>query len=145
MDEHIYNAAQLIERFGNEYAATMYVAQQTRKLLDFSHNALIESEAISWIISGRPESELEEYIKACKPRIRKRKYNLLNEYAVLIDDKELEECFRNSAIQSMKAHKLVVRYQNLDEPDCIRLRILLKQYWIDYLTSELPDAKLRQI
>ena len=142
MDEYIDKAYQLVEKFENEYAATMYVAQQTRKLLDFSHNALTESEAIRWVISGRPESELAEYIKECKPRIRKRKYNLLNDYISLINDKELAECLRESAIQSMKAHKIVASYQNLDDANCTRLRILIKQYWLDYLKNELPDIKL---
>lgn len=142
MYEYTYNVSKLIEEFGNEFAATMYVAQQTRKILTQSNNALTESEAINWILSRKPDSELQDYIEQCKPRVKLRKYNLLNEYASQIDDKELEMCFRDSAIESINAHKLLVSYRNLDSADCVRLRILLKQFWLDYLQNEIPDYKL---
>lgn len=142
MDDSTNYTYQLIQEFGNEYAATMYVARKTRELLTKTNNALTESEAISWIISRKPESELQDYIKARNSRIINRKYSLLNEYLALIDDKELRTSFQNSALQSIKSHKLIICYNQLDSASCTRLRILLKQYWLEHLETELPDATL---
>lgn len=133
---------QFVQKFGNEYAATMYAAQQARNLLTLTHNALTESEAIDWLVSCKPESELKEYIKKCNPRIINRKYSLINDFTANIDDSELKDCFQDSAIKSMKARKLVINYKKLDAANCARLRILLKQYWLEYLENELPDATL---
>jgi hypothetical protein len=142
MDEYTRATYQLIHDFKNEYAATMYVAQQTRKLLTQSRNALTESEAMSWVVSRKPKSELSQYIQKCNPRIRHRKYSLLNNYAASIDDIELRKCFQDSAVKSMKAHKLIINYSELDDANCTRLRILLKQYWLEYLETSLPDTPL---
>lgn len=133
----------LLDQFNNEYAASMYVAKQARRLLILSNNALTESEAICWVVENRPISELDKYIKKKRAVLKERKYNLINEYATRIDDRELEKAFRSSAIKSNKLHKLTIQYTGLDYCQCTRLRILMKQYWLDHQKFELQDKPLR--
>ena len=133
---------QLIQQFGNEYAAAMYVAAEVRRVLQSTDNALSESEAIDWVISGEPADSLDSYIKRHKLATKHRKYDLINEYAAGLDNAQLEHQFRESAIISNKEHRLIIKYGKLDAPDCTRLRILLKQYWLEHLESEIKDKKV---
>lgn len=142
MYDCITQAQHLIQDFENEYAATMYVAKEARKILKSTNNALTESEAITWVLSGKPEAELAAYIQRHRKFIKRQKYSLINEYASKIDDLHLERQFRESAIASNKAHHLVIHYGELDASDSTRLRILLKQYWLEHLTSEIQNHKL---
>lgn len=140
MDIDVEVTNQIIQTFkGNPYAASMYVASQARKLLCLSDNALTESEAICWIMQGRSFDELKSYMKRHKSMLKEQKYNLINEYVSEIDDVELQNAFRNSAVQSNKAHRLVICYENLNYCQCTRLRILLKRYWFDHLQFEAQD------
>ena len=142
MYDDIVNAKKLIQRFGNEYAATMYVVKAARMLLNYSKNAITESEAILWVVNGKSMSELDDCIKKRKYALKHRKYSLINEYASLIDSRPLEIKFRECAIKSNKAHRLIIDYGQLDSANCTRLRILLKQYWIDHLQNEMLDKPL---
>ena len=133
----------IVNQFNNEYAAAMYVAQEARKVLTATNNAMSESEAIQWVISGKPQAQLQAYIQRKKKFIKHVKYNVINEYAAKIDDSQLEYQFRYSAIQSSKNHRLVISYGSLDPPNSVRLRILMKQYWLDHLKFDMHDTKLR--
>lgn len=136
MDKCIEDRAKILQAFDNEYAASMYVAAKAKQILLLSNNALTESEAIHWVISRKPLSELSSYIKKKKAVIREQKYSLINEYASNLYDKSLEAAFRRSAIESNKQHKLIIYYEQLDYTQCVRLRIILKQYWLDHITYE---------
>lgn len=133
---------QLIQQFGNEYATVMYVAAEVRRVLQSTDNALTESEAIDWVISGKPAEQLDSYIKRHKAVTKHKKYDLINEYVSMIDDAQLKHQFRESAILSNKKRRLVIQYGRLDAADCTRLRILLKQYWLQHLESETKDKKI---
>ena len=133
---------QLIQQFGNEYATVMYVAAEVRRVLQSTDNALTESEAIDWVVAGEPADQLDSYIKRHKAVTKHKKYDLINEYVSTIDDAQLKYQFRESAILSNKKHRLVIQYGRLDAPDCTRLRILLKQYWLQHLESETNDKKI---
>lgn len=133
---------QLIQQFGNEYATVVYVAAEVRRVLQSTDNALTESEAIDWVVAGKPAEQLDSYIKRHKAVTKHKKYDLINEYASRVDNAQLEHQFRESAIISNKEHRLVIKYGKLDAPDCTRLRILLKQYWLEHLASETNDKKI---
>lgn len=139
MNYDLISLRKLKDRFGSEYAATMYVAKEARKLLTRSHNLLSESEAIDWVILQRTDDDLQKYIQEYRHRLRKRKYNLVNEYMSMIDENKLKIQFQKSALQSNKERRLIIDYDNLDEADCTRLRILLKEYWLDHLRNEISD------
>lgn len=137
MDKCIEARSKILQAFdNNEYAASMYVASKAKQILRLSNNALTESEAIYWVTSQKPLSELSNHIKKKKAIVREQKYNLINEYASNLYDKSLEAAFRKSAIESNKQHKLIIYYEQLDYTQCIRLRIILKQYWVDHITYE---------
>lgn len=143
MDKCIEARSKILQAFdGNEYAASMYVASKAKQILRLSNNALTESEAICWVTSQKPLSELSNYIKKKKAIVREQKYNLINEYASNLYDKSLEAAFRKSAIESNKQHKLIIYYEQLDYTQCIRLRIILKQYWLDHITYEIENRAL---
>lgn len=142
MDDCIEARSKILDNFKNEYAATMYIAAKARHLLDLSNNALTESEAVSWAIEDRSISELDSYIKKKQFTVREQKYNLINEYASRLYDKKLEFAFRKSAIQSNKSRKLIIYYEGLDYPQCVRLRIILKQYWLEHLQKEIQDKQI---
>lgn len=129
-------------RFGSEYAASMYVAKKARKLLKKSKNLLSESEAIEWIILERTDADLEAYMNEYRHRIRKRRYNLINEYMSMIDSKRVRKQFQLSALQSNTASKLMIDYGDLDQYDSTRLRILMKEYWLDHLQKDITDISI---
>lgn len=132
------------DRLGSPYAAAMYVAKKARNIRIRSQNLLTESEAIQWVIDQKSEYDLDKYIKEFKHHLCNRKYSLINEYASDIDDVELRIQFQKSANDSKKNNILSIDYGNLDTYKCTRLRILLKQYWNEHITTEIPDVPLRR-
>ena len=132
------------DRLGSPYAAAMYVAKKARNIRIRSQNLLTESEAIQWVIDQKSEHDLDKYIKEFKHHLCNRKYSLINEYASDIDDVELRIQFQKSANDSKKNNMLSIDYGNLDTYKCTRLRILLKQYWNEHITTEIPDVPLRR-
>ena len=122
----------------------MCVAKKARNIRIRSQNLLTESEAIQWVIDQKSEHDLDEYIKEFKHHLCNRKYSLINEYASDIDDVELRIQFQKSANDSKKNNMLSIDYGNLDTYKCTRLRILLKQYWNEHITTEIPDVPLRR-
>ena len=140
--DNLLRIKDLKARLGSEYAASMYVAKKARILLIKSNNLLSESEAIEWVILQKTDADLEAYINEYRHRIRTRKYDLINEYMSMIDSKSLKKQFQSSALKSNTASKLIIDYGDLGPYNSTRLRILMKEYWLDHLQKDITDISI---
>lgn len=115
----------LADKLGSPFAAVNYVAKSARKLRKEIEYPILESEAISWAITGE------------KPKANGRKHsysqydiNILDDILSEVDDDEVSQSVRNSYEESLQAHHLIYCYHtNLDESRKARVRVLLNMIW----------------
>ena len=116
----------LAEKLGSPYAAIHYISQSARKKRQQVDNRILESEAITWALTG------------VQPKLRKRVRNISDEYNLsyldevlsYVDDDEVCTSVRESYSQSVKSHHLIYCYHNnLDEDRKARVRVLTKMVW----------------
>lgn len=116
----------LAAALGSPYAAVNYIAKSARKKLKESNNGILESQAISWVLTGK------------EPKVHRRMpvYNsslnipYVDEVLCYVDDEEVCESVRESYNESLLAHHLIYCYHNnLDEFRKSRVRILTRMIW----------------
>lgn len=116
----------LAAALGSPYAAVNYISKAARRKMKQHNNIILESEAISWVLTGE------------EPRARKCKslYDIshdlpyLEEILCYVDDEDVCESVRESYKESLGAHHLIYCYHNnLDEFRKSRVRILTRMIW----------------
>ena len=121
--------AKLIAAFdGNRYSATMCLADGARTLLDRYNNQLLESEAITWLLTGDRPTHLRETPK------RRKRYNWRKAWATdrLSDvlDTEVKTAVIQTLRESMKYEDLEFCYcAIMDVERQARVRILSRIIW----------------
>lgn len=117
---------QLAEVLGSPYAAVNYLANLARKLLIDNNNQILESQAITWALTGEaPKIERKKITKVDTSNMCG-----IDEVLCYVDDDEVCESVRNSYHQSLKSHHLIYCYHNsLDEYRKARVRILVRMIW----------------
>ena len=116
---------QLVDTLGSPYAATNYLARLARKLLVDNDNRLLESEAITWALTGE------------KPKLHRKRadYSLpsmeiVDEVLCYVDDEDVCESVKDSYNKSLQAKHLIYCYSHeLTEYQRSRVRILMRMIW----------------
>lgn len=116
---------ELADKLGSPYAAVNYLAKTARKRMSSIEYPIMESEAISWVLTGeKPEAKGRKHMSF--------NYNihLLDDILSEVDDQEVCSSVRESYAASVKAHHLIYCYHtDLDESRKARVRILIKMVW----------------
>ena len=94
---------------GSSFAAVMYSAKLARKHLTECCNAVPDSVALEWAITGQKPDNLEEKIKQTLTSKTPYLQSALSE----IDDKLIRECVANSYRKSIINKKLTYDYKNI--------------------------------
>lgn len=115
----------LADELGSPYAAVNYVAKTARKLMKEIEYPVMESEAISWVLTGeKPEAKGRNRIPFNYD------IHLLDDILSGVDDPEVCISVRESYSASLQAHHLIYCYHmSLDENRKARVRILLNMVW----------------
>ena len=116
---------QLAEALGSTFAAVNFIAKLAREKREQSNYSLLESEAISWVLTGKeppknryPKSDILHHVFEIS--------DLLSE----IDDEEVAESVWQSYEISLKEHHLIYQYQEgMCEGQKARVRILSRMIW----------------
>ena len=126
----------LARNIGNRYAAVQFIAQQTHKLSTRYHYEVIDSQLISWILTGvKPKSviqyesqiDIENRIRSLSDR---KITSVLNEILCYVDDSNICDSVRCSITESKDAHHLIYVYKNIqNESQKARVRILTRMVW----------------
>ena len=127
---------ELARNIGNRYAAVRFISKQTHKLSIRYHYEIIDSQLISWILTGiKPKSVIryESQIKI-ENRIRslsdREITSVLDEILCYVDDSNICDSVRCSIIKSKELHHLIYVYKNIqNESQMARVRILTRMVW----------------
>lgn len=127
---------QLSAALGSTYAAVRFITIEARKTSRRYNYQLLDSESISWVLTGeKPNSAIryEQEIKE-KKRIQSlsTKYilSVVDEKLCYVDDKSVCKSVRASIKASREARHLVYVYIDLDDDyQHSRVRILTRMIW----------------
>lgn len=118
-------------QLGSPYAAVNFVAKSARNKLLATNNQILDSEAISWVLTGiAPELRKRRKIYDYSVTIR-----YIDDVLACVDDEEVCECVRNSYEQSLESKHLIYSYNNeLDDDRKARVRVLTRMIWFNELS-----------
>ena len=122
---------ELCKALGSNYAAVAYITKLARKKMSSRNYQMLESEAISWVLTG------------VEPKVRKKidirahfEYNIVEDILCLVDDVAVCKLVRKSYGESLKRHHLIYCYHStLDKGRRSRVRILTRMIWYN-ITQE---------
>lgn len=116
---------------GSKFAAVNYLAKQARINLKQVNNTILDSQALSWALTGK-QPEIHPDRKSVGDDFITIKLNYLDELLCYVDDEEVCESVVDSFYESLEKRHLIYVYNNdLDESRKARVRILTRMIW-DY-------------
>lgn len=124
----VYN--QIVRDFDyNEFIAVNFLVGLTRKVAAKYNFLLLDSEALSWILTGDQPPVLNKVRRLRKQAAVRRKallYDILN----YVDDTSVKSCVVESIKESTNFQNLVYIYTGVnDKPRQARIRILTRMIW----------------
>lgn len=116
----------LASLLGSTFAAINYVACMARIKLIENNNQILQSQAISWVLTGNEPKYKTQKIDPLSQTIRP----IIDEMLCYIDDELVRESIRCSYEASVKADHLIYMYHP-DLPDGYhaKVRIILNMIW----------------
>lgn len=116
----------LAEKLGSPFAAVNFVAKSARARRQSVDNRILESEAITWVVTG-----IQPKLRNKMPDINQLgNVSYLDEVLSYVDDEQVVESVRASYCESTKAHHLIYCYHNsLDDNRKARVRVLTRMVW----------------
>ena len=114
---------------GNKYVALQALMEQAKKLVVQYDYVLLDSEAISWVLTGERPKILDEY-ERIQTQKQYRKYADVSDFVSDVDDKAVRDSVIASIQATRKARHLIYLYkQQLTAGQQARVRILTRMFW----------------
>lgn len=116
----------LADKLGSTYAAVNYIAKSARQKRNQVDNRILESQAITWVLTG------------IQPKLSKRAINIsdwanlnyLDEVLSYVDDENVCVSVRASYSKSAELHHLIYCYHtDLNDSQKARVRVLTRMIW----------------
>lgn len=115
-------------KFNNVYSAINYIANQSRNLTKSTNNLILDSEAISWFLTGEKPSILSDIDKIKKQN--RKKIVHITDILSYVDDISVCESAMTSLRVSKQAGYLIYVYKDVpDEDRQARVRVLTRILW----------------
>lgn len=113
---------------GNRYQAVNLVASLARSLVKRYDNKILDSEALSWILTGERPSIIDD--NGNLKRSNKVFISYMDDLLCEVDDEEVVEAVRYSTAESNRQENLVYLYKRVSE-ECrqARVRVLVRMIW----------------
>lgn len=113
---------------GNRYQAVNLVASLARSLVKRYDNKILDSEALSWILTGERPSIIDG--NGDLKRSNKVFISYMDDLLCEVDDEEVVEAVRYSIAESNRQENLVYLYKRVSE-ECrqARVRVLVRMIW----------------
>ncbi len=118
-----------VQALGSNYAAILYISGVARRRMKRVNNCISESEAISWIITGKEPEYLQKKLEYADYR---KNIDLIyaNDRLLYIEDTEVREATRETILASKRENHLIYKYKDVsDESRKARVRILSNLIW----------------
>lgn len=114
---------------GNRFAACKALSNDAISLMSKSKDAILESEAISWALSGDEPKDMKDRARQhMNLTIRKTAY--MERLLGYVDEDDILDCVKESYAQSIRIGSLTFYYpKNLKKQDKTRVRILTRMCW----------------
>lgn len=120
---------------GNRYAVVRYVASEARKLMSKYNNVILESEAISWFLTGEIPKSIQNG-EHLKPK-RSQAISYTDEVLSYVTDKDVCHDVRSTIKHSRQISRLEFIYTCVkqDSGKQARIRILSRMIWAQITTN----------
>lgn len=121
---------ELVQEFnGNRYMAVNYIVKLARKLTAKYNYMLLDSEAISWLLTGAQPKIVTYYYKSLHNK-KSPQHAFIDDILCYVDDKGVSFCVNQSIQMSQKANHLIYIYTGVsDEHRQARIRVLTRIIW----------------
>lgn len=120
---------ELSDKFGSAHAAVMYVVRAARKLAAKYDYIILDSEAISWVLTGERPKVVNKYIQCLDSR-KTSDIAYIDDILSGVDDEEVCNCVKESIKESRSSNHLIYLYKGvLDDCKKARIRILTRIIW----------------
>lgn len=117
-----------VDRLGDVYSATIYVAKEARRRAESTDNLILHSEAISWVISGEQPAILS--MKDKSPTEANSIRSQVNETLAYVEDLGVCESVKLSINSSISNKHLIYIYKDVpDSNQQARVRVLTNILW----------------
>lgn len=115
----------LANKLGSRYGAVNYIAQEARRRRSESDYTMLESEAISWVLTGnKPPTRARSKVDIST------NISMVQDILSEIEDDNVRASVYASYKQSLKVGHLIYCYhESLDEGQQSRVRVLMKMIW----------------
>ncbi len=126
---NLENLDRYIQLCGSRFSATVFVANEARRLADKYQNVISHAEALSWVLSG----EVPQNVKYYKDKLEQRSLRPLqsaNEYLENILDDQVKQSVWRSLVKSNQSGHLIYQYIEVyDKYRQARIRVLTNMLW----------------
>lgn len=131
--DEIHAMDALSDQYGSPYAAANAAANAARDLVKLYDNKILDSEAISWCITGEaPKILATMQSNKSIPYERYVSYQI-DELLNYVEDPDVVESVRISFRESTIARHLIYVYNSrMDEPRRTRVRVLTRMIWYEF-------------
>lgn len=114
---------------GNKYAATRVFIRAVRSLAKKYNYLILDSEAISWLLTGEKPKIIEWNAKYGRRKLASH-LNYMDDLMTSVDDDTIKDAVRDSVAQSLEQHHLIYVWKgSLDEYRASRVRVLTRMIW----------------
>lgn len=131
---------QIVSEFdNNEFVAVGFIVSLAKKLAAKYDYLLLDSEVISWLLTGEQPPVLGK-VQKLRKQAEDRKKALLTDILNYVDDKDIKASVLESVAESTRCQNLVYIYTEVnDKPRQARVHILTRLIWYSmhqYYTKE---------
>lgn len=130
ISDEVKHVTQLVNQCDNPFLKVNLISKSARQLRKKCLYVISESEAISWICSGKQPKDLDKRIKLKKEDQNRLPYSSMEDILFNIDDKDIRKAVKDSLVESIRIGQLVYIYDDIaDEFKQVRVRIICNIAW----------------
>lgn len=123
------NLEKYIELCGSRFLATVFVANEARRLADKYQNVISHAEALSWVLSGCVPKNIKDYKKLIEQR-ELRPLRSAQAYLANILDEDVRRSVWVTLNKSKQFGHLIYHYEGVyDKYRQARVRVLSNMLW----------------
>lgn len=131
-----------VKALGSKFAAVVYVSKLARQRAKSVDNCILESEALSWVLTG-----VEPKAVAIWRTRKNKKEELAKVYAkdrlMYVEDIDVRSAVEDSIDESIKGSHLIYLYNNVRDKDRqARVRILSRMIWDEMMLIDIEDRRV---
>lgn len=139
-DNYIFD--QYVQALGSKFAAIVYVSKLARQRAKSVDNCILESEALSWVLTGIEPLAVSKWRKGLLNRKRLRD-RYAEDRLMYVEDNDVRDAVALTIQESQRSSHLIYLYNNVkDESRQARVRILSRMIWDEMMLINIDDRNV---